>query len=261
MAHLAFLRTNPSVNGTSPDKTKSARFVPPNLCGRPDVIVEEDDDTEAESDQENSKEPETRQKQENPRPRSNPRSSRHSDVSSVISDEAFGAKTAYLESIAMKAAVSGSKKKRRNTNGSDTSSISSKHSEKWQRFLDKKAGASGSPQQEQDINEEVSRTAEKYAAEKVEEMMEMMAQRGRSTQGGFPGRPMEEATGAFPSVENSRASYPAYQFSQSQSEGEHMSARVSKKSESARAAEDLAAARVEAMMQALSSQNLDEGEI
>jgi hypothetical protein len=232
------------------------------------MIVEEDDDTEDESHQENSKSPETRQKIEQSRSQSNPRSSRHSDVSSVISDEAFGAKTSYLEAIAMKAAVSGSKKKRRNTTGSKTgseaSSTSSKHSEKWQRFLDKKAaGASGSPQQEQDVNEEVSRTAEKYAAEKVEEMMEIMSQRNRSAQkGGFPGRPMEEATGAFPSVENSRASYPAYQFSQSRSEeGENMSERVSRKSESARAAEDLAAARVEAMMQALSSQNLDEGEI
>jgi hypothetical protein len=36
--------------------------------------------------------------EEKPRPRSNPKSSRQSDVSSVISDEAFGAKTAYLES-------------------------------------------------------------------------------------------------------------------------------------------------------------------
>jgi hypothetical protein len=105
MAHLAFLRTNPSVNSTSPDKPKSARYLPPNLCSRPNDIVEED--AEKESEQENSKEPETRQKEEKPRPRSNPRSSRQSDVSSVVSNGAFGAKTAYLESTAMKAAVSG----------------------------------------------------------------------------------------------------------------------------------------------------------
>jgi hypothetical protein len=37
---------NPLVNSTSPDKPKSVQLVPPNLGGRPDVIVEEDNDTE-----------------------------------------------------------------------------------------------------------------------------------------------------------------------------------------------------------------------
>ena len=61
---------------------------------------------------------------------------------------------------------------------------------------------------------------------------------------------MEEATGAFPSVENSRPPYAVNQ-------ADH-----ARKNESTRAAEDLAAARVEAMMQALSSnQDMDEGEI
>jgi hypothetical protein len=53
------------VNGTLPDKPKSAWFVPPNLGDRPNVIIEEDDDTEEESEQEN----------------------RQNNVSSVISDE------------------------------------------------------------------------------------------------------------------------------------------------------------------------------
>ena len=54
--------------------------------------------------------------------------------------------------------------------------------------------------------------------------------------------PTGDETGAFPT------SYPS-----SQLDGD-------RKSESAKAAEDLAAARVEAMMQALSSNNLDEEE-
>lgn len=233
LAHLAFMKSNPSVNGTPPEKGK---FVPPNFCGRPDVIHE---DGEEEDDSAVEKGPETRQKEEKLRSRSNPRSSRQSgDVSSVISDEAFGAKTAYLESIAMKVAVSGSKKKRRS--GSDTSGSSSKHSEKWQRFLDKKNGT-GERSADQSSTGDVSKAAEKYAAEKVEEMMTLMANRSQSTE--FKSRPMEEATGGFPVLEKN----PRYD--------------ESRKTESAIAAEDLAAARVEAMMQALSNHNLDEGEI
>ena len=175
LAHLAFLKTNPSANGTAPE---NARFVPPNLCGRPDIIHE---DAEEEDESDYDKEPETRQKEEKPRSRSLPRSTRQSgDVSSVISDEAFGARTAYLESTAMKTAVSGLKKKRRSP-GSDTSGTSSKHSEKWQRFFDKKGGSGGRSSEDKSSNEEVSRVDEKYVTEKVEEMMELMAQLSQPT--------------------------------------------------------------------------------
>ena len=73
-------------------------------------------------------------------------------------------------------------------------------------------------------------------------MMELMAQRSQPTE--FKSRPMEEATGGFPVLEK----HVRYDVEQ-------------RKNDSARAAEDLAAARVEAMMQTLSSHNLDEGEI
>ena len=45
MAHLAFLKTNPPVTrGTAPTlaSRSSGRFVPPNLCGRPETIIEND---------------------------------------------------------------------------------------------------------------------------------------------------------------------------------------------------------------------------
>jgi len=246
MAHLAFLRTNPSLNA-SPEKQRSSRFAPPNFCGRPDVIVEGDEDDDEQSGA-HEKARESHNQRDKPRSRSNPRPSRQSDVGSVISEEAFGAKTAYLEAIAMKTAVSGSKKSKRKSTGSDTGgSVSSRHSEKWQRFLDKKGSATASSQGEQGSNNDVSRAAEKYAAEKVEEMMEMMAQRNNTTP--FQSRPMEEATGAFPSVQNSRPPYSADQADRE------------RKNDSSRAAEDLAAARVEAMMQALSGQDMEEGEI
>ena len=244
-AHLAFLQNN-----NRPGAKQMAKFLPPALCGRPDVIVEEEegeDDTVDLKDLHLSEE-QAKDRQLPSRSRSDPsgknKSSRsgNNDVSSVISDE-FGAKTAYLEAIAMRTAVSGSKKsKRRSTGSSVVSSGSSsrnsgRHSEQWQQFLDRKNASKGSndDMRSKQSSEEVSKAAEKYAAEKVEEMMEMMAS-----------RPPNGETGAFPT---SSKSYPS-----SLLEG------ASRKSESSKAAEDLAAARVEAMMQALSGNNLDEEE-
>ena len=245
LAHLAFLRTNPSLNGT-PEKQRSSRFAPPNLCGKPDVIVEEDEEEDLDTSNEKSRD-RSEQQIRPTRSGSNQRQSKQSDVGSVISEEAFGAKTAYLDAIAMKTAVSGSKKKKKRSAGSDVS-VSSRHSEKWQRFLESKGSKSSvSEQADSNKTDDVSRAAEKYAAEKVEEMMEIMAQRNKPP--GFQGRPMEEATGAFPSVGNSTATDTTT---------------GSRKNEASRAAEDLAAARVEAMMNAMSNQNnvsLEEGEI
>ncbi|KAL3924707.1 MAG: hypothetical protein SGILL_000879 [Bacillariaceae sp.] len=258
-AHLAFLRSNPTVGGVEKDAPgKAARSAPPNLCGKPDVIVEED-----ETDEEDSKvAPAPPSKPEKSRSRSNPRSSRQKDdLSSVVSDE-FGAKAAYFEALAMKAATGGSKKKKSRSTGSDVSGstaskhsgASSKHSEKFQQFLDRRSSKSGdasSPPQParampdtKPPRSDVSSRAERYAAEKVDEMIDAMGsnQQPNGVPLDFRGRPMEEETGAFPTVPRPSG----------------------KGSPNARAAaEDLAAARVEAMMQNLSPHNLefDEGEI
>lgn len=248
MAHLAFLRTNPSSN-KSPGVIQSAsRFLPPSLCGRPDVIVEEDDDDE--SGTVDVKQPNSEKHRElKSRSRSNPRSSAgRSDVSSVISGE-FGANTSYLEAIAMKTAVSGSKKKsNRHSTGSSDTSGNSKHSEKWQQFLDRKSLSGASPPESRNGKADVSVAAEKYAAEKMEEMMETMAARSRPTPGSNF-RPVGDESGAFPTFDDHTQRSAGISS-------------LTRKSDSARAAEDLAAARVEAMMQSLSGTHLDdEGEI
>ncbi|KAL3917357.1 MAG: hypothetical protein SGILL_004752, partial [Bacillariaceae sp.] len=266
-AHLAFLRSNPNVAGVAEKETPAAssRAVkpPPNLCGRPDVIVEEDTEND-DSVQEPSPAPAL--KPVKSRSRSNPRTTRQKDdLSSVVSDE-FGAKAAYFEALAMKAAVSGgSKKKKRSGTGSDVSGstaskhsgapsgASSKHSEKFQQFLDRRAsksGDSGSPPQPprsmpdtkppSGRPQDVSTRAERYASEKVDDLMEQMASNNNNVPLDYRGRPMDEETGAFPKLP-----------------------RTAQSPNARAAAEDLAAARVEAMMKNLSENNLeaDEGEI
>eukprot|EP00529_Nitzschia_sp_RCC80_P002674 CAMPEP_0113506748 /NCGR_PEP_ID=MMETSP0014_2-20120614/36080_1 /TAXON_ID=2857 /ORGANISM="Nitzschia sp." /LENGTH=1702 /DNA_ID=CAMNT_0000402277 /DNA_START=14 /DNA_END=5118 /DNA_ORIENTATION=- /assembly_acc=CAM_ASM_000159 len=205
-AHLAFLRNNPNVGGT----TKQSKHAgPPAFCGRPDVIAEED--TIAEEDDEETTERsrgenESRNAKRSKAPRS--KSKAGSDVSSVISDEQFGAKNAYLEAIAMKAAVSGGSKKKKRRSGSEVSSesgSSAKHSAQFQKFLERR---SASKDTTSDITsnshgnrlppkkpptgrvDSVSARAERYAAKKVEQMM-----------GGDhedSGRSPEEEIGAFP---------------------------------------------------------------
>jgi hypothetical protein len=216
-AHLGFLQKNPAAGDQS--TPQNSRFTPPGLCGRPDVIQEEDDNTIGTGQGSRS----------TSRPRSRSRStmrSSKSDVSSVISDEMSGSKAAFLESMAMKAVVSSSKKNKRRSAGSEAgaSSVgggsttpratdnkwrsagseasSSPSDNKWQQFLDKKrsennGSVSGARSQ---ASTSVSRAAEKYASKKVEEMME--TQRSSQSSGGkFQSRPMEEATGAFPKPE------------------------------------------------------------
>jgi hypothetical protein len=301
-AHLAFLRNNPTMGGT-PDKPStnkdSSRAAPAVLCGRPDVIVEEEDEDDNDNDDDDDDDddddepvrtapppPVMRPKS---RSRSNPRSIRSKDdVSSVISDE-FGAKTAYFEALAMKAAVSGGHKKTRRSPGSDvsasthskTSSSSSKHSEKFQQFLERRASKSDTslppaqpapapapPQPPMPRSKppsgrhDISSRAERYASEKVEEMIgAMTTSSSRSSRHGssrhgrildYRGRPMEEEeTGAFPTLPRplSSSSPPSHNRIYA--------------SPSRAAAEELAAARVEAMMANLSTHKLedDEGEI
>lgn len=253
-AHLAFLKSNPGVGG-SPNKKGGIMQASAALCGRPDVIVEDDED-ETTLDDTTAQTPTN----SSGRSRSNPRSRQHNikdDLSSVVSD-GFGAQSAYMEAIAMKAAVSGGKKKKR-SQGSEVSaatshsrqspsevnsntSASSKHSDKFQQFLDRRASKETSPQQLPDHKPpsgraEVSNKAEKYASEKVDEMMDSKA--GRDNRG----RAKEdyEETGAFPTLPVSANPSPVNDASRM-------------------AAEELAAARVEVMMQTLSSQNLEDHE-
>jgi hypothetical protein len=202
-----------SMNGASP-RSSAMRFVPPALCGRPDAIAEEDDTTIG---------TETTPRSLRSRSRSRPRSSK-SDVSSVISDEMSGSKAAFLESMAMKAVVSSKKSKRRST-GSEAgvSSVASTprsstggtprgstSDNKWQQFLEKKKSESGNGSvvgARSQASTSVSRAAEKYAAKKVDEMMETQRSQSESQgSGSFQGRPMEEATGAFPKPARSTAS-------------------------------------------------------
>mmetsp|Transcript_40669 Transcript_40669/g.45829 ORF Transcript_40669/g.45829 Transcript_40669/m.45829 type:complete len:216 (+) Transcript_40669:617-1264(+) len=199
---------------------------------------------------------------------SRPRQNNNDDLSSVISD-GFGAKSAYLEAIARRAAVSSvssKKKKKRRSPGSEvsaaTNTSSTKQSEKFQHFLERRASKdhgennnrqspppSKEEQQQQPIpnkkplnsRAEVTSRAERYASEKVDEMMDVMAgrtehQKGRATA-------EYEETGAFPTVAGRPTALPAHH---------NDAARI--------AAEELAAARVEVMMQRLSTRNLEEEE-
>ncbi|GKY92696.1 hypothetical protein MPSEU_000239800 [Mayamaea pseudoterrestris] len=245
MAHLAFLRSNAHAQG---GHSKAGRFVPPTFCGRQDNVVVEDDNEDNDSD---AKEEDHDVKASPParmvasnhvrpmRPQSTPREaprsrgihSLGSTASSVVSADGFGAKTAYLEALALKGAVAGSKRSSSRPRGSrstvsgvsGTSYASSAHSEKWKSFLEKKKLRSGvSPGRSIANESDVSRAAGRYASAKLEEMMSKNIQ----TKPGIR---------AMDSVENHMSLQPA---------------------------DELAAARVEAMMTTLTStHHLDEAEI
>merc|ERR1712238_452082 len=220
-AHLGFLRNNPNVPSSSAESinenTRQSKILhaTSRLCGRPDVIVE--DDEEATQDETTTSQSTNRERKlKKSRSRSNSRQRQNNDdLSSVISD-GFGAKSAYLEAIAMRAAVSSvsKKKKKRRSPGSDVSAATNSRSE-------------------------VTSRAERYASEKVDEMMDVMA--GRTDHKGRSKEDCEE-TGAFPTVARPTA-LPAHH---------NDAARI--------AAEELAAARVEVMMQRLSTRNLEDEE-
>jgi hypothetical protein len=244
-----------SLNGASP-RSSAMRFVPPALCGRPDAILEEDDTTIG---------TETTPRSLRSRSRSRPRSSK-SDVSSVISDEMGGSKAAFLESMAMKAVVSSKKSKRRST-GSEAGASSvastprsstggtprgSTSDNKWQQFLEKKKSESGDGSvvgARSQASTSVSRAAEKYAAKKVEEMMETQRSQSESQgSGSFRARPMEEATGAFPKPARSTASSAVSTPSRIRTSLPF----EPRKSESQIAAEEAKAARLSALRASLS---------
>jgi hypothetical protein len=254
-AHLAFLRTNPQ--GAGAQQKGASRFVPPGLCGRPDIIDEDEDTEESAHSNEADERKATGQNQSQlPESREKPRSksaTRGVSTSSVVSDD-VGSKTAYFEAIAMKAAVSkprrNESRRRDRSSASSVTSGSSQHSEKWRAFLDrKKASGASPPKSRASSSTEVSKAAEKYAAEKVEEMMAAMAARSKSAS--RTGREPDTSTSMdWPSINTSGDSL---KYGDKQTKPN--------KPDSVRAAEDLAAARVEAMMASLSSSHLDEGEI
>eukprot|EP00531_Pseudo-nitzschia_arenysensis_P016689 CAMPEP_0116130754 /NCGR_PEP_ID=MMETSP0329-20121206/8646_1 /TAXON_ID=697910 /ORGANISM="Pseudo-nitzschia arenysensis, Strain B593" /LENGTH=1517 /DNA_ID=CAMNT_0003625149 /DNA_START=176 /DNA_END=4729 /DNA_ORIENTATION=+ len=258
---LAFLRNTPGANSKAGGILQASA----GLCGKPDTISEvgEEASTVGESLQTTPTNDRSLRKE---RSRSNPRSRQNNkdDLSSVVSD-GFGAQSAYLEAIAMKAATGGKKKKKRpqseasGASGTQRSEASAKsgHSEKFQQFLDRRASREQSgefvmqqeqqeQQQEQEQEQEqlpdhkpprsdVSSRAEKYASEKVNEMMDSMADRDN------------RETGAFPTATTTTTN-----SSSTNNKPTNDASRV--------AAEELAAARVEVMMQTLSSQNLEDNE-
>lgn len=280
-AHLAFLRTNPQGSGSK--QGGPSRFVPPGLCGRPDIIDEDEDaeDTVQREERKSAGQSESQltESSEKPRSRSTPRggSSRAGiSTSSVISDD-VGSKTAYFEAIAMRAAVSNprrseSRRRDRSSGASSVTSGSSQHSEKWKAFLDRKNASGASPgasplKSRASSSTETSKAAEKYAAGKVEEMMAKMA--GRSNSASKTAREPDVSMD-WPSVNTSGPSVnttgPSVNITgpSINTSGESYGGERSKSNRSdsvSKAAEDLAAARVEAMMAALSSSHLDEGEI
>jgi hypothetical protein len=268
MAHLAFLKTNPTVTrgtqSTSAGNGSASRFVPPTLCGRPDTIIE--DASEGTSPlQANGAGNIFRSTPLTP---STASTNDFKSSSSIVSGE-FGAKTSYLESLAMKAAVadpkrSGSRSRSRgkSRSGSSEASASSKQSsEKWNEFVERKSHAGVSPGQTRSSTD-ISKASEKYAAEKVEQMMEAMSSKSFNRHGGNNEK-VNAMLDNMAGIDNSGQSLPSYEMGRDRSSDTRSSSRSKsvKKSESARAAEELAAARVEAMMAAMTSNNLDEGEI
>ena len=239
VSHLEFLKNSKVVGST---KVKLKEISPSTLCGRPDTIIEEKDD---------KGKTRTVPAQEANKP---VRSSKGSSASSVVSGDGFGAKSAYLDAIALKAAT---KKPRRKSGGRSSSSAagsassqrSNESSEAWQGFIERRRSNSKSP----GPGSAPAASAEEKAAQKVEEMMKAMAMSTKSKEDiddMIDTMSMSNASATLPSrdrVERSRSGVSR------QSEN-----KPNKKSESAKAAEELAAARVEAMMKAMSSQNLDD---
>lgn len=263
-SHLAFLRSTPQGGSSS-------HFVPPNLCGRPDTVSEG-----GEQELRTPREPDRSSSAKRSKQRSSPRYS-GSEVRSVASDDGFGARTSYLEAIAMEAAIS--KPKRHGSRGrmsdeksrsSATSEVSlgSRRSERWQEFLDRKSVGISPDKQRTEVatsehSSDVSKAAEKYAAQQVEEMMEAMSQKRDIDKQSQVREMIDLSTGVLSPNSSSGALSPL-ELKSMRSDGSKSTKSgrsVHKKNESARAAEELAAARVEAMMAAMTSQSLDEGEI
>lgn len=234
--------------------TGTARFVPTTLCGGHDSVEEPESVADNSNESLNSAERHRRSMSfGDEKPRSRSHSNLTSDnvrvsSSSVVSED-FGAKTAYLDSVAIKAAVSKSRRsrsgssarRREQSSGGSVASNATDHSEKWKAFLERKKASDPSSTRSRASSSDVSRAAEKYAAQKVDEIMTKMASRSRT-------------------VTRSREMHK--EIATDYLNDMHNAARSSQRAQSSiNDAEDLAAARVEAMMAALSTSHLDEGEI
>jgi hypothetical protein len=125
---------------------------------------------------------------------------------------------------------------------SSSHSDSSAKSESWQKFLEKRNKALTATSSRRSQSSRSSTNAEEYAAAKVDEVVKRITMENNSDSLKPPSR---------------GNSIPR---SLSVGHGRNASNRLSRKNEAAKAAEDLAAARVEAMMSMASDANL-EGEI
>ena len=281
-AHLAFLRTNPPAahnnSSTSLSGSNLKKFVPPVICGRPDTIFEEQEDPKAtapmeEADVLNKSATDLRDTQDqsvsnqksSPKPNlSSPRHNAKQSLevkasSSDISGGNVGAKTAYLEKLAMKAAVAKVKRDKKSTPSISSHSRSSQSSD-WKGFMERRKSRDSDVEQN---------NAQKSAAEKVEEMMQALSLKQKLPSGHHNGsdNSSDEVRQRVDDMIDgvlSNAGSAKYMNEKRAPVGQERSkliGRSKEKSETAKAAEQLAAARVEAMMAAMSSTNLDEGEI
>jgi hypothetical protein len=142
------------------------------------------------------------------------------------------------------------------TSPSRASVTSSQHSEKWKAFLDrKKKSPDPNPLKPRgSTTSELSTAAERYAAAKLEEMMAKMSEQSRASRAEDDeyeheyGRSVEEHSRLLLKEKADLASYVR---------GRKL-VEEARKTESVSAAHDLAAARVEAMMAALSSPQMED---
>lgn len=152
----------------------------------------------------------------------------------------------------MKAAVS--KPRRTSSSRGDSSvassSVTSEHSEKWKSFLERKKASGASPAKGRSASHvsDVSKAAERYTAAKVDEIMAEM-KTDQAVSASVKEEMITEST-YFDDIDDDYRALRSYRARDSRGES-----RVG-------AAEDLAAARVEAMMSQLSgNQELEEAEI
>lgn len=164
------------------------------------------------------------------------------EVSPSLSKLRGSVASTYLDAI---------KKKEPSFSGSKSiASASSSKSETWQKFLDKRQKSLSSNRSQ---TSDVSEAAEQYAAKKVSDIINKISNDSGKTAGNVSSN---NATTARP--EGSKLS-----VNRPRSVGRQRSAGAGpvRRSAAAKAAEDLAAARVEAMMSAMSTSKFEEGEI
>ncbi len=170
--------------------------------------------------------------------------------------------SSYLQAIKERSTGSGSGKSSGGVERTPSvASTTSSKSETWQKFLEKRNKALESTSR-RSLTSSQSKAAEKYAAQKLEEIMkEVSAVPNNGNNDDDDSKRSKSTTKLRP------PSSTAGMLPRSKSTGRpQLDGRLSRKSalsrnEAAKAAQDLAAARVEAMMAMTSSTRLEEGEI